>query len=310
MTKGKSYLLEKKGVIIKEIIFKLLRLELLKLCQHKPKKLYLESFPPNNGNKCYKISIVTPSYNQGGFIERTIKSVLDQKYPKTEYIIKDGNSTDETKKIIDKYKDKLAYYESSKDHGQYSAVNIGFRHSTGEIMAYLNSDDMLMPGTLHFVNHYFKNNPNVDVIYGHRVVVDENDMQVGRWILAPHNNKVISYVDFVPQETLFWRRSAWIKVGKSIDESFKFAADWDLLMRFMQSGAKIIRVPYILGIFRFHKAQKSQVFINTIGRKEVLKILYKYHQKRITKKMISRNILGYIFLSKITSLLFDKGIRV
>jgi len=295
---------------VKKIILKFLKLELGKLYQHKPKKLYIESFPDSKESKYSKISIVTPSYNQGRFIERTIKSVVDQNYPNLEYIIKDGGSKDQTKNIINKYKNKLAYYESSKDKGQTNAINIGFLHSSGEIMAYLNSDDMLMPGTLYFVNHYFKNHPSVDVIYGHRVIVDENDMQVGRWILATHSNKVLYYNDYVPQETLFWRRSAWVKTGEFIDESFNFAMDWDLLMRFMQTGVTIVRVPYVLGIFRVHKRQKAHVFANTLGRYEKSKILYKYHQKRISKKIIRRNVASYVLLSTIASFLFDRRIRI
>lgn len=297
-------------LFIKEILFKFLRIELLKLYQYKPKKLYVESFPDNKETKYYKISIVTPSYNQGRFIEWTIKSVLDQKYPKTECIIKDGGSTDQTKEIIDKYRSKLAYYKSSKDKGQTNAINIGFSHSTGGIMAYLNSDDMLMPGALHFVNNYFRNHPNVDVIYGHRLIVDENNMQVGRWVIAPHSNKVISYLNFVPQETLFWRRSAWVKAGKSLDESLKFAMDWDLIMRFIKSGAEIVRVPYVLGMFRYHKAQKSQTIIST-GKKEIFKIRHKYNKEGIAEKIIHFSIIiNYILRSAFVSFLFDKRIRI
>src|SRR5436309_1216264 len=112
------------------------------------------------------LSIVTPSFNQGRFLERTIRSVLDQHYPKLEYIVKDGGSSDETVDILKRYQSSLTFCESAKDRSQAHALNLGFRHASGEIMAYLNSDDLLLPGSLHYVAAYFAHHPEVDVDYG------------------------------------------------------------------------------------------------------------------------------------------------
>src|SRR6059058_4804431 len=144
------------------------------------------------------ISIVTPSFNQGRFLERTIRSVLDQHYPKLEYIIKDGGSLDETVDILKRYKSSLTFCESAKDRSQAHALNLGFRHASGEIMAYLNSDDMLLPGALAYVAAYFAEHPEVDVVYGHRVIVDAADREIGRWVLPPHSDRMLVWADYVP----------------------------------------------------------------------------------------------------------------
>src|SRR5258708_39244938 len=176
-----------------------LRIELGVLNQYAPRTPYQEKFPKPKEKKYSNITIVTPSFKKGRYIEETIKSVLNQNYSKLEFIIQDGGSEDNTLKIIKRYRKKLTSFQSKKDKGQSNAINIGFKRSTGEIMAYLNSDDKLMPGALHFVNDYFHSYPLVDVIYGHRIIIDENDMQIGRWILYKHDSAALQYADFIPQ---------------------------------------------------------------------------------------------------------------
>src|SRR5262249_33984020 len=134
------------------------------------------------------ISVVTPSYNQAAFLERTMRSVLDQGYPELEYVVQDGGSWDQTRELLERYRSRLTHAESVKDRGQAHAVNLGFRHTRGEIMAYLNSDDLLLPGSLAYVARFFAAHPEVDVVYGHRVIIDENDGEVGRWVLPPHED--------------------------------------------------------------------------------------------------------------------------
>ena len=141
---------------------------------------------------------------------------------------------------MEKYRDRLVHAESRKDNGQGHAINLGFAHARGgEIMAYLNSDDLLMPGSLNYVAAYFAANPDVDVVYGHRVIIDPNGQEIGRWILPSHSDQMLIWADYVPQETMFWRRRIWDKAGGKIDEAFQFALDWDLLLRFREAGAKI-----------------------------------------------------------------------
>jgi glycosyltransferase involved in cell wall biosynthesis len=202
------------------------------------------------------ISVVTPSYGYGHFIEWTIRSVLMQNYPKLELIVMDGGSRDATVDIIRKYQPYLKYAESKKDKGQADAVVRGFKHSTGEIMAYLNSDDMLAPGALEFVAHYFQDHPEVDMVYSHRIIVDDNNKVTGHWILPQHSDWYMQRWDYIPQETCFWRRSIYEKVG-GIDRTYKFALDFDLFVRFMRAGACIRRVERFLGAFRVHDVSKT-----------------------------------------------------
>jgi carbamoyltransferase len=208
------------------------------------------------------ISIVTPSFGQGHFLERTLYSVISQNYPALEYVVQDGGSTDDTVNILERYAGLLTHWASEQDNGQGDAINRGFTHTSGEIMAYLNSDDLLLPGALAYVARYFTAHPDVDVIYGHRVMIDEHDRQVGSWILPPHDDTELTLLDFVPQETLFWRRKAWDAAGGQIDPSMRFAIDWDLLLRLRESGAKMVRLPRLLGAFRVHEEQKTATWLD------------------------------------------------
>lgn len=216
-----------------------------------------------------RISLVTPSFRQAAFIERTISSVLGQNYPNLEYFVQDGGSEDGTRGILERYADRLTGWESRPDEGQSQAINLGFAQTSGDIMAWLNSDDVLLPGALNCVIDFFNRNPDIDVVYGHRLLIDENDRLIGRWILPAHDDKILSWADYVPQETLFWRRSIWEKAGSRIDESFRFAMDWDLLLRFRDAGARIARIPRFLGGFRIHPHQKTSAAIGEIGFKEM-----------------------------------------
>ena len=240
------------------------------------------------------ISIVTPSFNQAEFVERTVKSVLNQKYPKLEYIIQDGGSADGTRDLLEQYKTSFSRFESSKDNGQANALNIAFKYATGEIMAYLNSDDLLLPGAIHYVADFFSKHPDVDVVYGHRVLIDENDREIGRWVLPPHDDEILSWADYVPQETLFWRRSIWDKVGGYIDESFKFAMDWDLILRFREAGANFARLPRFLGAFRIHNLQKTSVNILEIGQQEMGRLRRRCHGRLISQEEVDINVRTYV----------------
>ena len=226
---------------------------------HIPKPKYTGELP--------SISIVTPSYNQAQYLEETIKSVLDQKYPKLSYAVTDGGSTDESAEVIERYKDQLAFSVSEPDKGQSDAIVKGMNQVSGEIQAYLNSDDLLAPGVLHYVGAYFAEHPEVDAVYGHRIIVDENTREIGRWIMPHHYEESTKYFDYIPQETLFWRKEIYEKCG-GIDPDFHFAMDWDFILRLQQHGARIKRLPYFLGCFRAHGVQKSQAG-SDIGKTEI-----------------------------------------
>ena len=240
------------------------------------------------------ITIVTPSYRQGGFIERTLLSVLNQKYPKLEYYVQDGGSSDATIEILGRYEAQLSGWVSKKDNGQSQAINRGFANTSGEIMGWLNSDDLLLPGALLTVADYFSHHPEVDVVYGDRLLIDENDMEIGRWIMPGHDNDVLSWVDYVPQETMFWRRRIWDKVGGQIDESFRFAMDWDLLVRFRDCGAKFAHIPRFLGAFRIHEHQKTSAAINEIGFQEMDRIRERLLGRVPTQIEIRKAVLPFM----------------
>jgi glycosyltransferase involved in cell wall biosynthesis len=235
------------------------------------------------------VSIVTPSFNQPEFVEATIRSVLEQRYPALEYIVQDGGSSAETLATIEGYRDRLFYWESRPDGGQAHALNLGFGRSSGEIMAYLNSDDLLLPGALHYVVHYLNRHPEVDVVYGQRVLIDANDFEINRWVLPPHDDAIVPWVDFIPQETLFWRRRIWERVGGRFDEALHFAIDWDLILRFREVGARFVRLPRFLGAFRVHPAQKTMAEAGT-GQEEVERLRRRY----LGRDVDSREILDYI----------------
>ena len=272
----------------------------LNLPTHYHKAILLDKIPT--------ISIVTPSYNQAEFIERTILSVLNQAYPQLEYIIQDGGSTDTSTDIIKSYASSLKHWESKKDNGQSHALNLGFQHAKGEIMAYLNSDDLLLPGTLNYVARYFNQHPDVDVVYGHRVVINSDDNEIGRWVLPQHDSEVLEWADYIPQETLFWRRSLWEKVGGNIDETFRFAMDWDLILRFKNVNAKFMRLPRFLGAFRAHEQQKTSSQISEVGEQEMKRLRKRCHGRQVTHREIIKHIRSYQIRHVIYNKLYRLGI--
>jgi len=240
------------------------------------------------------ISIVTPSLNQGHFMERTIRSVLNQQYLQMEYLIQDGGSTDETPRILTQYQAQLTAIESERDGGQGAAINRGFHRATGEIMAWLNSDDVLLPGALAYVAQFFQTHPDVDVVYSHRIIIDDQDQEIGRWILPPHDKNMLRWADYVPQETLFWRRRIWEKTGGYIDESFQFALDWELLLRFQAAGATFARLPRFLAAFRVHPHQKTSTMLEGQGFQEMMRLRERVHGRPVSHEEAHRHLRGYL----------------
>lgn len=274
------------------------------LRQYSPRPL---KTPPNDKvvlTHSPKLSIVTPSYGQANFIERTINSVLNQEYPNLEYFIQDGGSTDGTVEVLKKNGHLLTGWKSEPDNGQSQAINRGFLNTSGEIMAWLNSDDLLLPGAINTVIEYFNQHPHIDVVYGNRLMIDDDDMEIGRWILPDHCEKTLAWADYIPQETLFWRRSIWEKAGGKIDESFQFAMDWDLLMRFYNVGATFGHIPQFLGAFRVHSQQKTSAEMDKIGIEEMNIIRTRELGYTPTIKNIRKSIFPFMLRHFIVDLKF------
>ena len=241
-------------------------------------------------------------------IAQTIESVLGQGYPLLEFGVIDGGSTDDTSQVLERYKANLAYCVSETDKGQSHAIAKGFANLKGDIMGYLNSDDLLMPGALRFLGEYFATHKNVDVIYGHRIVIDDKGQEVGRWILPPHDREAIRNFDYVPQETLFWRKSLYEAVG-GIDQSFQFAMDWDLLLRFIHAGARFCRVPYFLACFRVHPKQKTHTLIDLVGEQEKARLMVREHPAGRSSKRVQQLQNSYRLRSNLCAALLRYGIR-
>jgi len=224
-----------------------------------------------------KISIVTPSHNQAPFIERTILSVINQEYPNLEYIIIDGGSRDGSVEIIKKYEMYLDYWVSENDSGQSEALNKGFTKATGEIFAYLNSDDIYLPGTLNLISELFEKNNEVDLLYGHTKLLDSNDDKIGLCVALPfklkeHLNGVFS----IPQQSSFWKRDVFEKVGGFNVENHT-CMDGEFFAYAAANNFSFKMVNKIFAGFRIHPSSK------TGNKKSKLKLHYKSDEEKFVK---------------------------
>jgi len=307
-----KYLIIPIEIVINKLISPFIKLRAIftpklgNLHQYAPKELRLPTHytKVKNIDSPPKISIVTPSFRQGEFIERTLKSVFEQSYPNLEYFVQDGGSEDATKQILKKYSDRLTGWESKPDNGQTHALNLGFAKTTGEIMAWINSDDIILPGTLSYVANFFNCHPEIDVVYGNRLQIDINDKQIGQWVLPKHDDNVLSWADFIPQETLYWRRKIWEKVDGKLDESFHFAMDWDFLTRLREAGASFSRLPRFMGGFRIHPEQKTSSEIGDVGIQEMNRIRMRLLGKTPSKKEIFKAVKPYLIKHSFTDLIW------
>jgi glycosyltransferase involved in cell wall biosynthesis len=176
------------------------------------------------------MTIVTPSFNQGRFLERTIRSVLEQGYPNLEYMVMDGASTDDSVEIIRKYADRLTYWTSVPDGGQSAAINAGWRMATGDIIAWQNSDDVYLPGALHAIGEAFMEHPDAVLIYGQTQRIDADGMPLGTIGSAFRRRTLLYSHQLIPLTSAFFRRSAVEAVGL-LDESLHYSMDLDLFLR-------------------------------------------------------------------------------
>lgn len=231
------------------------------------------------------ISIVTPSFNQAKFIPRALASVAGQRYPRIEHIVMDGGSTDGSVNIIEEFSSQLARWESEADRGPAHAINKGFQRATGEILSWLNSDDMLADAALDLVARTFRDHPEVDVVFGNALYVDGEDkpilMDHGAYRTALYFGKVQpvskipaywSYVHAVPQPTVFFRRRILEKAGY-LDEEYHCIFDFELFFRFCTVG-KLLKVERTLAFYRIHKGGKTTEWSNFLVE------LYRFSRNR------------------------------
>jgi glycosyltransferase involved in cell wall biosynthesis len=211
-----------------------------------------------DGSAWPRVSVITPSYNQGQFIEETIRSVLLQGYPDLEYIVIDGGSTDETLEIIRRYEPWLTYWVSEPDHGQTDAINKGWRRATGNILCYINADDCYLNCAIAMAAHEFCATSNIGMVYGSAIIVDEVGNQLRTWEARPFDVKtMLTWGNIVPQPAAFFSSRALEKVGYLHE-------DWHLIMDYefcIRVGAQFptVCVPRTLAKFRNHPQSKSRL---------------------------------------------------
>ena len=231
-----------------------------------------------------KISVVTVNFNNGEFLEDTIKSVVDQGYPNLEYILIDGGSTDNSLEIIHKYKEHFAFWVSEADEGQYQAIQKGFDKSSGEIMAWLNSDDLFLPRSLFTVAEIFDKYKNVNWLMGFAREYTESGALVGQitlpWCRWSKYRYLTNDFQFIQQESSFWKREVWEKAGSKLDFDYDLAGDMELWSRFFRHE-KLYTTTMELSGFRHRKVgQRSKVGKHTYL--EECRQVVKREQKRLS----------------------------
>lgn len=220
------------------------------------------------------VSIITPSFNQARFLERTIQSVLAQDYPRIEYGIVDGGSTDGSVDLIQKYQSRLAWWVSEQDKGQTDAINKGFNRARGDVLAWINSDDTYNPGAVTMAVKYLMEHPDVAMVYADCNFIDEKDRVIGKFDSAQTDYRRLreGYVH-IPQQTMFFRAQYWKELGP-LDPSFYFAMDYDLWTR-IAAHAPLKYLPgKIWANFRIHTASKTNI-ADERGWQEMIQVHYR-----------------------------------
>lgn len=223
------------------------------------------------------VTVITPSYNQGRFIKETIESVLTQSYSNIEYIVVDGGSTDETLSILESYKDRLVYI-SEKDKGQSDAINKGFRMAHGEIVAWLNSDDVYEPGCVQKAVDEFKKNRDLGLVYGDGYIISEDSTKIRVFEYTQEFDfwKLVNLWDYVMQPAAFFRLDKLKEVGY-LDIDLKYCMDWDLWIK-LASVSEVKYIPSLLACSREYELTKTSTGGNE-RLDEISALLRKYSKK-------------------------------
>lgn len=240
-----------------------------------------------------KITIITPNYNLADYLEATIQSVLQQGYPNLEYIIIDGGSTDGSLEIIQKYEAHLAYWCSEADRGLYDALQKGFEKSTGTIMGWLNSDDLLLPGALSIVNELFQQFHSVEWLTGLPTSIDRKGRIIETGLVRRWSKYhfYIGQYHWIQQESTFWRRSLWDRAGASLNTDLQLAGDFELWLRFFRY-AKLYITPAVIGGFRFRGIEQLSVGKMDGYLSELNQVL------TVEKERLSQNIRWHILKNR------------
>ncbi len=241
------------------------------------------------------ISIVTPSYNQVDFIEETIQSVITQDYARREYLIFDGGSTDGSVDIIKRYADQLDYWVSGPDRGQSHAINKGLAMARGDVLTWLNSDDVYLPGALSAVAECFDRHPEVDLVYGDFIYTDVHGAVLRRRKVFPKiEYDHLVFHDYLGQPAVFFRRSLFEKSG-DVDESLYYSMDWELFLR-MWKVATPMHLPRELATFRLNHLAKTNCEDDAKWQRERQIIQQRYMRTPFRNPRVNRMWQRYKFL--------------
>lgn len=204
-----------------------------------------------------RVSVVTPSFNQGKYLEQTILSVLNQSYPDIEYLIMDGGSHDESLDIIRKYEKKLAYWQTGKDRNAWDAINQGWQKCSGQILCYLNSDDVFTENAIQTAVDAFEQNPAIDVVYGDATAIDANGKELFPFPSEPFDIAKIfrTWDDPIRQPSSFFRAAIFQKYGGT-DETYPFCADFEYWIRIAPTS-RFLYIPASLSLIRLHAQTKT-----------------------------------------------------
>jgi len=275
-----------------------------------------ERVKSDSGLDLPRITIVTPSYNQSKYLERTILSVINQNYPLLEYFVYDGESTDGSVEIIRKYQDELAHWESVPDNGQSDAIRKGFLRARREVMGWINSDDVYSPDALMTVGKYFKKYPDVDVIYGDTYIIDADDAMKRSVLSVPFSKWGFMTDAFsLHQPSIFWRADLYRR-SRGINEELQLAMDRDLWFQFYQQGACFMHIRKVLSCYRVHsetktsRSRRESLRIRNKIRRDVIGIDSDSIYYRIMKRVMRyHTLLWHIRLGNIRYLMRDAGRR-